>query len=125
MSFLVTLAREFQLLFSRSASGQERSRWFVLTLQAILVPISVSRTSNLLRAIQTLVGVRIAQWRYYTFMASRKLPWEAVWRGLWSAIPNPLVDGRLLLALDDSINAKTGKKNFACQRTFDHAAKPN
>jgi len=125
MSILVTLAREFQLLFPRSASGQERWRWFVLTLQAILVPITISRTSNLLRAIETLFGVSIAQWRYYTFMASRKLPWEALWRVLWRAIPNPLVAGRLLLALDDSINAKTGKKIFACQRTFDHAAKPN
>ena len=86
MSILVTLAREFQLLFPRSASGQERSRWFVLTLQAILVPITISRTSNLLRAIETLFGVSIAQWRYYTFMASRKLPWEALWRVLWRAV---------------------------------------
>jgi hypothetical protein len=36
-----------------------------------------------------------------------------------------LVAGRLLLALDDSINPKTGRKIFACQRTFDHAAKSN
>jgi hypothetical protein len=27
--------------------------------------------------------------------------------------------------LDDSINPKTGTKVFACQRSFDHAAKPN
>jgi hypothetical protein len=31
----------------------------------------------------------------------------------------------LLLALDDSINPKTGRKVFACQDTFDHAAKTN
>jgi hypothetical protein len=97
----------------------------LLTLKAILVPITVSRTSNLLRAIETLFGVSIAQWRYYTFMASVKLPWDAVWEALWRAIPSPLVAGRLLLALDDSINPKTGKKIFACQRTFDHAAKSN
>jgi hypothetical protein len=30
-----------------------------------------------------------------------------------------------LVALDDSINPKTGKKIFACQHHFDHAAKPN
>jgi len=125
MSILSILAQDFQLLFPRSASGQERCRWFVLTLQAILVPITISRTSNLLRAIETLFGVGIAQWRYYTFMASRKLPWEALWRVLWRAIPHPLVGGRLVLALDDSINAKTGKTIFGCQRTFDHAAKPN
>jgi len=60
-----------------------------------------------------------------TFMASRKLPWEAVWRVLCRAIPNPLVGERLLVPLDDSIDAKTGNRVFACQRTFDHAAKPN
>ncbi len=90
-----------------------------------MVPITVSRTSNLLRAIETLFGVSIAQWRYYTFMASVKLPWDSVWETLWRAIPSPVVDGRLLLALDDSINAKTGQHIFACQKTFDHAAKAN
>jgi hypothetical protein len=58
-------------------------------------------------------------------MASVKLRWERVWEALWRAIPSPLVEGRLLLALDDSINPKTGKHIFACQRTFDHAAKTN
>jgi hypothetical protein len=125
MTILRSLAREFQFFFPLTKSGQERFRWFVLTLQAILVPITISRTSNLLRAIATLFGVSIAQWRYYTFMASVKLPWEAVWEALWRAIPSPLVGGRLLLALDDSINPKTGKHIFACQRTFDHAAKTN
>jgi hypothetical protein len=47
----------------------------------------ISRTSNLLRAIETLFGVSIAQRRYYTFMASRKLPWEALWRVLWRGTP--------------------------------------
>ena len=59
------------------------------------------------------------------FMASVKLPWTRVWEVLWRAIPDPLTDGRLLLALDDSINPKTGKKVFGCQSTFDHAAKDN
>ena len=125
MAILPALARDFQFLFPLTKNGQERFHWFLLTLKAILVPITVSRTSNLLRAIETLFGVRIEQWRYYTFMASVKLPWDAVWEALWRAIPSPLVAGRLLLALDDSINPKTGKKIFACQRTFDHAAKSN
>jgi hypothetical protein len=125
MSILPILARDFQFLFPRTIRGQERFHWFLLTLKAILVPITASRTSNLLRAIETLFGVSIAQWRYYTFMASVKLPWARVWEALWRAIPSPLVAGRLLLGLDDSINPKTGKKIFACQRTFDHAAKSN
>ena len=125
MSILPALATQFQSLFPATDSGQERGRWFLLTLQAILVPITASRTSNLLRAIATLFGVQIEQSRYYTFMASVKLRWERIWEVLWRAIPDPLTDGRLLLALDDSINPKTGRKVFACQDTFDHAAKTN
>ena len=113
MAILPALARDFQFLFPLTENGQERFHWFLLTLKAILVPITVSRTSNLLRAIETLFGVRIEQWRYYTFMASVKLPWDGVWEVLWRSIPSPLVAGRLVLALDDSINPKTGKKIFA------------
>ena len=125
MSILRTLAEDFQCLFPLTKHGRERCHWFVLTLQAILVPVTASRTSNLHRSIATLFGVVIARGRYYTFMASVKLPWDALWETLWRAIPSPLVEGRLLLALDDSINPKTGGHIFACQRTFDHAAKPN
>jgi len=125
MPILRVLANDIQSLFPATDSGQERVRWLILTLKAIIVPITASRTSNLLRAIETLFGVNIAEWRYYTFMASVKLPWERLWTRLWHAIPDPLTDGRLLLVLDDSINPKTGKKVFACQKTFDHAAKIN
>ena len=125
MTILTTLANQFQASFPANHHGQERARWFILTLQAILVPITASRTSNLLRAIAALFGVMIKPSRYYTFMASVKLPWQPVWETVWRAIPAPLTDGRLLLALDDSLNPKTGRKVFACQTTFDHAAKPN
>ena len=57
MPILPALANQFQCLFPATARGQERWRWFLLTLQAILVPITASRTSNLLGAIATLVGV--------------------------------------------------------------------
>jgi hypothetical protein len=58
MSILRTLAGDFQFLFPLNKHGQERFHWFVLTLQAILVPITVSRHSNLLRATETLFGVQ-------------------------------------------------------------------
>jgi hypothetical protein len=63
MSIERTLARDCQFLFPLAKHGQERFRWFVLTLQAILVPITASRTSNLLRAIEALFGASIAEWR--------------------------------------------------------------
>ena len=125
MPILPVLAIQFQGLFPSSEYGQERARWFVLTLQAILLPITASRTSNLLRTIATIFGVVLGEAKYYTFMASVKLPWTRVWAVLWRAIPEPLTDGRLLVVLDDSINPKTGTKVFACQRSFDHAAKTN
>ena len=102
MPILPALAIQFQCLFPATESGEERWRWFMLTVQAILVPITASRTSNLLRAIATLFGVQIAPSRYYTFMASVKRRWGSVWEVLWRAIPNPLTEGRLLVALDDS-----------------------
>ena len=123
MPILPALATQFQGLFPATARGQERWRWFLLTLQAILVPITASRTSNLLRAMATWFGVDMAPSRYYTLMASVKRRWESVWAVLWRAIPDPLTDGRLLVALDDSINPKTGRQVFGCQPTFDHAAK--
>jgi hypothetical protein len=59
MPILPALATELQCLFPATDKGQERWRWFMLTLQAILVPITASRTSNLLRAIATLFGVAL------------------------------------------------------------------
>lgn len=58
-------------------------------------------------------------------MASPKIPWDRLWQALWKMIPCPETDGRLLLALDDCINPKTGKKIFGCDEVFDHAAKQN
>jgi len=73
----------------------------------------------------TLFGLTVNRRRFYTFMASNKLPWDALWHSLWSMIPGPLTDGRLLIAVDDFINPKTGRTIFGCARHFDHAAKVN
>ena len=125
MNILPTLASEWQPLFLLRRTDHQRFRWFLLTLQAIIVPVTISRTSNLLRGISILFGIDIAPWRYYWFMGSKRLPWQALWQTLWRLIPSPLTDGRLVLALDDSLNPKTGKQVFGCQRAFDHAAKAN
>jgi len=68
MSILPALARDSKFLFPLTVNGQERFHWLALTLKATLVPITVSRTSNLLRAIETLFAASIAQWRYYTIL---------------------------------------------------------
>jgi len=112
--------------FVLSRKNDERAEWFIHTLLAIIVPFTSAKTSNLLRCLHHLFGFTdIGGKRYYTFMASPKLPWQALWQRLWKMIPNPLTNERLLLALDDYINPKTGKKIFGCANIFDHAAKQN
>jgi hypothetical protein len=78
----------------------------VLPLQAILVPVTASRTSNLLRTIATLFAVEIAQARCYTFMASVKLPWEAFWETLWRAIPCPFDQADELMRRIEALEGK-------------------
>ncbi len=120
-NILIPLQDEFKL----SRKGPERGIWFIYTLLAVITHFTSSRTSNLIRCLQTLFGLTLCPHRFYTFMASPKLPWERLWSVLWSLIPTPTVNGRLLLALDDYINPKTGKKIFGCASVFDHAAKIN
>ncbi len=112
--------------FANSRKAEERGAWFAYTLIAIIIPFTSSKTSNLLRCLNSLFGFTgIQKKRYYTFMASPKIPWQRLWQCLWKMIPEPLTKGRLLVAIDDYINPKTGKKIFGCAKVFDHAAKQN
>ena len=126
MRILHSLLSELKQEFTQSRKGEERGPWFICTLIAIIIPFTSSRTSNLLRAIETLFGFAdIQKKRYYTFMASPKIPWDRLWPRVWKMIPEPETKGRLLVALDDFINPKTGKKIFGCASLFDHATKQN
>ncbi len=125
MFILRDLLQPLQTPFSDSELGHERGHWFVFTLLAVIVPFTSSMTSNLLRSLQTLFGLDPGRRRFYTFMASTKIPWQRLWKVIWGLIPEPLVDGRLLVALDDSINNKSGRKIFGCGFFHDHTAKLN
>ena len=125
MFILHHILRPLQNEFSSTTLGRQRSRWFVYTLLAFIVPFTSSISSNILRCINTLFGLGLNRRRFYTFMASNKLPWVKLWPTVWSTIPDPVTDGRLLVALDDFINPKTGRKIFGCAHIFDHAAKAN
>ncbi len=125
MFILRDILTPLQSVFNHTAKDQERASWFVYTLLSMMIPLTQARISNLLRSLNALFGLSLSRRRYYTFMASPKLPWASIWNLLWRCIPNPLTEGRLIMALDDSINPKTGKKIFACQHFFDHAAKTN
>jgi hypothetical protein len=112
--------------FAHSRKARERGIWFVYTIVAIIIPFTSSKTSNILRCLNTLFGFTgIRKKRFYTFMASPKIPWQRLWLSLWKMIPCPETNGRMLLALDDCINPKSGKKIYGCDNVFDHAAKQN
>jgi len=125
MFILNDILKPLQNPFSSTKLGRERGRWFSYTVLAFIIPFTTSISSNVFRCINTLFGLNVNRRRFYTFMASNKLPWDKLWLALWSIIPNPLSDGRLLIALDDFINPKTGRKIFGCSHIFDHAAKAN
>jgi hypothetical protein len=126
MPILPSLLSELKAEFASSEKGKERSIWFLHTLLAIILPFTSSKTSNLLRVFQVLFGfAEIGKKRYYTFIASPKIPWDKLWSRLWKMIPQPETNGRLIVALDDYLNPKTGKKIFGCAKMFDHAAKQN
>ena len=98
MFILRDLLRPLQSSFPNSKLGRKRAHWFVFTLLAVIVPFTSSVTSNLLRSLQTLFGLNPGQRRFYTFMASPMIPWQCLWREIWHLIPEPSVDGRLLVA---------------------------
>lgn len=123
MFILRDLLTPLQEKFSNTKQGQKRKVWFAYTLLAVVVPFTSSITSNLLRALNTLFGLEVQSQRFYTFMGSTTLPWRSLWRTMWSLIQDPATDGRIMVALDDSINPKSGKKIFGCGHFHDHAAK--
>ena len=117
-SILDPIQSEFQ-------KSQFRGKLFVAALLAILLPVIGSRSSQLLGIIKSAFGFKITRRSFYIMMASPKLPWMRIWQCLWKLIPSPLIDGRLLLAADDSVNPKTGKHIHGCDYHYDHAAKAN
>lgn len=125
MFILHNILSPLQKKFNPSRNGSDREACFTFTLLSVLTHFTSSRSSNLLRCLNTLFDLPISKRRFYAFMASPKLPWQALWDTLWSLIPKPTLNGRLLLALDDYINPKTGRKIFGCASFFDHAAKIN
>ncbi|MFB1486071.1 MULTISPECIES: hypothetical protein [unclassified Thiocapsa] len=64
------LLTPLQAAFSQTAQGQQRQVWFVYTLLAVAVPFTSSITSNVLRALRTLFGLKIESQRFDAFMAS-------------------------------------------------------
>jgi hypothetical protein len=126
MSDLKQLFNDYQKDFAHSRKGSERAEWFLYTLFAIILPCASAKTSLVLRILKSVFGfIGMTVRRFYTFMGSPKLPWERLWKTTRTSIPDQLTDGKALIAIDDSLNPKTGKNIFACHDFYDHAAKDN
>ena len=125
MFILRDLLNPLQEEFPNTKQGQKRKVWFAYTLLAVVLPFTTSITSNLLRALETLFGLEIQSQRFYTFMGSTTLPWKALWRTMWGLIPAPSTEERIIVAIDDSINPKSGRKIFGCAHFHNHATKGN
>ncbi len=83
MFILRNILTPLQDQISPSRKGTERSRWFIYPLLAVITHFTSSRIPNLLRCLQTLFDRPICQHRFYTFLASPKLPWLRLWTTLW------------------------------------------
>jgi hypothetical protein len=79
MPVLLAVDIQFHGLFPRVDHRQERARWFIVTLQAILQPITASRTQTLPRNIATMFARMLGDAKYVTFMVSLKPLWPRVW----------------------------------------------
>ena len=54
MNILHDILEKLKNEFALSRKGDERGIWFVYTLIAVIIPFTSSKTSNLLRCLQTL-----------------------------------------------------------------------
>jgi hypothetical protein len=84
MLILHDILEKLRSQFEGSRKAGERGIWFVYTIVAIIIPFTSSKTSNILRCLNTLFGFTgIAKKRFYTFMASPKIPWNRLWPTLY------------------------------------------
>lgn len=102
-----------------------RQRVFKTILMAFCAGGSSGRISNIFRRFAMLFAGDITLKRFYNFINSGKLPWDALWAFIIGIMGDPTVNGRLAIGLDDTSYGKTGKKIAGCANHFDHAAKKN
>jgi hypothetical protein len=74
MHTLHSLLSNLKEEFASSKKGEERGAWFVYTSLAIILPFTSSKTSGLVRALESVFGFAgISQKRYYIHVARWKI----------------------------------------------------
>ena len=117
MDTLQPLLKSLQGFFSPSeAKGGLLSK----IILAMILPIGNVKGSYLHKKLSIVLGYSIRKTRFYRFLTCKCMRWDKLWEYVFKLIPNPLEKSRFIVALDDSINPKSGKKIFGCEKFFDH-----
>ncbi len=98
---------------------------FQIIIIGLVAGVQPGRISSIFRCFSNFIPSHFTLKRFYNFINSGKIPWRKLWDALLLELGDPSVDGRILLALDDELSPKTGKKIQDCATHFDHAAKMN
>ncbi|MDY6971652.1 MAG: hypothetical protein SV775_04910 [Thermodesulfobacteriota bacterium] len=74
MFILKDILNPLQEAFSSTDLGKKLRQWFTYAILAFIIPFTTSTSSNVFQCINTLFGLNANRRRFYTFMASNKLP---------------------------------------------------
>lgn len=103
-----------------------RREIFKTIILGLLIGKDKKSIAGVYRVFSSTLSMIISRKRFYCFMQSTKIPWAALWTKAMELIGDRfLVDGRLILLVDDTTYGKTGRKIHGCDTHFDHAAKTN
>ena len=122
MDTLHPLLVSLQEIFKRS---HKKGNLFSNIILAMILPIGTAMSSHIHRKLEHVLYFSISKTRFYRFMSSKVFNWDNIWLKVFKLIPSPGTNGRFIVALDDSMTPKSGKKRFGCEKFFDHAAKHN
>ena len=122
MDTLHPLLVSLQEVFKRS---HKKGKIFSAIILAMILPIGTAMSSHIHRKLEQVLYFSINKTRFYRFMSSKVFNWDSIWVKVFKLIPSPETNGRLIVAVDDSMTPKSGKKIFGCENFFDHAAKHN
>lgn len=122
MDTLHPLLVSLQEVFKRS---HKKGKLFSAIILAMIVPIGTAMSSHIYRKLEEVLYFSISKTRFYRFMGSKVFNWDKIWMKIFKLIPSAETNDRLIVALDDSMTPKSGKKIFGCENFFDHAAKHN
>ena len=122
MDTLHPLLVSLQEVFKRS---HKKGNLFSAVILAMILPIGTAMSSHIHRKLEEVLYFSISKTRFYRFMSSKVFSWDKIWMKIFKLIQSAETNDRLIVALDDSMTPKSGKKIFGCENFFDHAAKHN